>query len=111
MRRVIRLARDAREARYGLLRGFFHGADDDVAGENQQARLTSVTLPLAAACVGRRLADLALHAQGVQVVSVRQASGRVVAAADALKLAGGDTLVISGLPEPLARAEAGLLKG
>ena len=41
MRRVIRLARDAREARYGLLRGFFHGADDDEAGEQSQARLAS----------------------------------------------------------------------
>jgi hypothetical protein len=26
------LARDAREARYGLLRGFFHGADDVIIG-------------------------------------------------------------------------------
>ena len=30
MRRVIRIARDARDKRYGLLRGFFHGADDDL---------------------------------------------------------------------------------
>jgi CPA2 family monovalent cation:H+ antiporter-2 len=28
MRRVIRMVQDAREQRYGLLRGFFHGADD-----------------------------------------------------------------------------------
>ncbi len=33
MQRVIRITRDARDARYGLLRGYFHGADDDtVAG-------------------------------------------------------------------------------
>ena len=29
MARVIRITRDARDARYGLLRGYFHGADDD----------------------------------------------------------------------------------
>jgi CPA2 family monovalent cation:H+ antiporter-2 len=29
MQRVIRITRDARDARYSLLRGYFHGADDD----------------------------------------------------------------------------------
>jgi monovalent cation:H+ antiporter-2, CPA2 family len=37
MRRVIRIARDARDARYSLLRGYFHGADDDTVEELQQA--------------------------------------------------------------------------
>ncbi len=111
MRRVIRLTRDARDARYGLLRGYFHGSDDDTVAELEQARLTSVTLPLAAACLGRPLADQALHAIGVHVVSVRLANGRVVAADDSLLPAGGDTLVLSGLPESLALAEAKLLKG
>ena len=78
MQRVIRLTRDARDARYGLLRGYFHGADDDTVQELQQARLASVTLPLAAACLGRRLSEQALHATGVQVVSIRLASGRVL---------------------------------
>ena len=111
MRRVIRLTRDARDARYTLLRGYFHGADDDTVGELQQARLSSIALPVAAACIGHKLADLALHAVGVQVVSVRQASGRVVDGRDELVLAAGETLVISGLPEPLALAEEKLLKG
>jgi CPA2 family monovalent cation:H+ antiporter-2 len=44
-------------------------------------------------------------------VSVRQAAGRVVPADDELVLAGGDTLVLSGLPEALALAEAKLLEG
>jgi CPA2 family monovalent cation:H+ antiporter-2 len=48
MRKVIRLTRDARDARYGLLRGYFHGADDDTVEELEQARLQSVTLPKAA---------------------------------------------------------------
>ncbi|HEX7637646.1 MAG TPA: cation:proton antiporter, partial [Burkholderiaceae bacterium] len=60
MRRVIRLVRDARDARYGLLRGFFHGADDDEAGDAQQTRLASVTVPPEAACAGRTLEELPL---------------------------------------------------
>ena len=111
MRVVIRLARDARDARYGLLRGYFHGADDDTVEELQQARLHTVTLPAAAACIGQRLASLALHAVGVSVASVRRASGAVTAADDTMVLAAGDTLVLSGLPEPLSLAEEKLLRG
>jgi CPA2 family monovalent cation:H+ antiporter-2 len=111
MRKVIRLTRDARDARYGLLRGYFHGADDDTVEELNQARLASVTLPPAAACVGRTLSDLALHAVGVSVVSVRHASGAVAKPTEAMTLSAGDTLVISGLPEPLALAEEKLLRG
>jgi monovalent cation:H+ antiporter-2, CPA2 family len=109
MQRVIRITRDARDKRYGLLRGYFHGADDDGVEELDQARLLSVTLPLAGAVVGQVLARLALHATGVQVVSVRRAAGAVVPAEDDLRLQGGDTLVLSGLPEALALAEAKLL--
>ncbi|MFM7531213.1 MAG: cation:proton antiporter [Rubrivivax sp.] len=111
MARVIRLTRDARDARYRLLRGYFHGADDDTADELEQARLLSVTLPAAGTHVGLPLGHLALHATGAQVVSVRQASGAVIEPADALVLAAGDTLVLSGLPEALALAEAKLLEG
>jgi CPA2 family monovalent cation:H+ antiporter-2 len=111
MRRVIHMTRDMRDARYGLLRGYFHGADDDTADDHQQERLLSVTLPAAAACIGRQLGHLALHAVGVRVVSVRLAAGQVRDADDELRLAPGDTLVLSGLPEPLALAEEKLLGG
>jgi monovalent cation:H+ antiporter-2, CPA2 family len=111
MRRVIQMARDARDARYGLLRGYFHGADDDTAEELTQERLLSVTLPAAAACIGRKLGHLALHAVGVRVVSVRLAAGQVRHADEELSLSAGDTLVLSGLPEPLTLAEAKLLGG
>ena len=109
MRRVLRVVQDQRDARYGLLRGYFHGTDDDTADELQTARLLSVTLPAAGAQLGQTLAALALQAIGVTVVSVRRAAGAVTKPDDALVLAAGDTLVLSGRPEPLARAEAQLL--
>ncbi|HZF79802.1 MAG TPA: cation:proton antiporter [Rubrivivax sp.] len=111
MKRVIRITRDARDARYSLLRGYFHGADDDTVEELAQARLQSVTLPEAARCVGQKLDDQALHAMGVSVVSIRQAHAGVVAPTPHHILAAGDTLVLSGLPEPLALAEEKLLRG
>ena len=110
MQRVIRITRDARDARYSLLRGYFHGADDDTVEELSQARLQSVTLPLAGRCIGRTLGSLALTELGLSVVSVRRASGGVLAPDPGYLLAGGDTLVLSGLPEPLARVEALLMR-
>ena len=110
MQRVIRITRDARDARYSLLRGYFHGADDDTVAELDQARLQSVTLPEATRCNGQTLDAQALHAVGVSVVSVRRASGAVVPPEPTLVLSAGDTLVLSGLPEPLALAEEKLLR-
>ncbi|MBV8471692.1 MAG: cation:proton antiporter [Burkholderiaceae bacterium] len=109
MRRVIRLTQDAREERYGLLRGYFHGADDDGIEEREQERLLSVTLPAASPYHAQALGLLALHAVGVSVVSVRRRNGAVVQADDKLVLTGGDTLVLSGRPEALTLAEGKLM--
>ena len=111
MRRVIRLVQDQRDARYNLLRGFFHGADDDTMHERDQERLTTVTLPMGARTVGKPLGQLALHAVGVRLVSLRHANGSSSAPTDTLVLQDGDTLVLSGKPEALSVAEAKLLKG
>ena len=110
MRRVIRLARDAREARYGLLRGFFHGADDE-AGDQQQARLASVTIPATAGAATSTLSEMALGEVGVQVVSMRLSSGRVLQPSNEQRLAAGDTLVLAGMPEALQAAEERLTTG
>ncbi|HWH72887.1 MAG TPA: monovalent cation:proton antiporter-2 (CPA2) family protein [Methylibium sp.] len=110
MRRVIRVVQDQRDARYGLLRGYFHGADDDTIEELKQARLRSVTLAEGSAGRGHTLDQLALEALGVRVVSVRRASGAAVAPTPGLALNGGDTLVLSGRPESLALAEERLLR-
>jgi CPA2 family monovalent cation:H+ antiporter-2 len=109
MRRVLRVVQQQRDARYGLLRGFFHGADDDTVEELDHARLLSVTLPAGSGSINRSLGELALAQHGVSVVSLRRASGAVLQPSDSLTLAVGDTLVLSGLPEHLARAEAALL--
>ncbi len=110
MRRVLRVVQDQRDARYGLLRGYFHGADDDTPDELQHARLLSVTLPPDSASVSRTLGERAWAEDGVTVVSLRRASGAVLQPDAALTLASGDTLVLSGLPEPLALAEERLLR-
>lgn len=110
MRRVIRLTRDARDRRYGLLRGYFHGADDDGADEREQVRLRSITLPAVSRLDGTPVGDLLLPEQGVGLVALRRADGAVRAPVDETLVQGGDTLVLSGTPEALARVEERLLR-
>jgi monovalent cation:H+ antiporter-2, CPA2 family len=110
MQRVNRITSDARDARYSLLRGYFHGADDDTVEELQQARLQSITLPEGVRCVGRRLDELHWAEAGINLVSVRRASTGVLEPRPDLVLAAGDTLVLSGLPAALALSEAMLLE-
>ncbi|WP_313077313.1 cation:proton antiporter [Melaminivora sp.] len=111
MRRVIRLVRDQRDARYRLLRGYFHGADDDTVAERDQERLATVTLPPGAATIGQAPGQLALRALGAHLVGVRSADGHSRPADGSAPLAEGDTLVLSGHPTALALAEEQLLRG
>src|SRR5512140_2695176 len=111
MRRVIRIVQDQRDARYNLLRGYFHGADDDTVNELEQERLSTVTLPLGARSLGHALSQIALAGLGVRVVSLRRSNGSKLDSDADPVLEDGDTLVLSGLPEPLAMAEQKLLAG
>ena len=111
MRRVIRVVQDQRDARYNLLRGYFHGADDDTADEVDHERLNSFTLTTGARAIGQPLARLALAGLGVRVASLRRRDGKAADAVDDTVLADGDTLVLSGKPGALAVAIDKLQKG
>jgi CPA2 family monovalent cation:H+ antiporter-2 len=111
MRRVIRVVQDQRDARYNLLRGYFHGAGDESMDEVDHERLHTVTMPAAGRTVGKTLGALALDAVGVRLVSLRRANGLPSAFSDASVLEGGDTLVLSGKAPALALAEDKLLSG
>jgi CPA2 family monovalent cation:H+ antiporter-2 len=64
MRRVLRVVQDQRDARYNMLRGYFHGADDDTPNERDQERMSTVSLPPGAKALGSPLGDLALTRWG-----------------------------------------------
>ncbi len=111
MRRVIRIVQDQRDARYNLLRGYFHGADDNTADELQQERLATLMLASGARSIGKPLSHLALHAMNIQVVNLRRSNGKSISPATDPDLEDGDTLVLSGRAEALAMAENKLLAG
>jgi CPA2 family monovalent cation:H+ antiporter-2 len=105
MRRVIRIVQNQRDERYNLLRGYFHGADDDSSDELHEERLRSVTLPLAASAIGKPLGTLSLSALDVRVISLRRHGGKVVPLDKDPLIEAGDTLLLSGKAEALALAE------
>ncbi|HMN21780.1 MAG TPA: cation:proton antiporter [Ottowia sp.] len=105
-RRVIRIVQQHRDERYGLLRGFFHGAGDSHEDELQADRLLTLTVP--AVLAGRRLGEALLDATSARVVRLRSREGQPVAPEDDLVLEGGETLVLAGQAEALERAERAL---
>jgi CPA2 family monovalent cation:H+ antiporter-2 len=111
MRRVIRIVQDQRDARYNLLRGFFHGADDNSVDELEHERLATLALPPNARAVSRSLASFALDDLEVRVLSLRRSNGRLATTDAGTLLEESDTLVLSGKAEALALAEQRLLKG
>jgi CPA2 family monovalent cation:H+ antiporter-2 len=111
MRRVIRIVQDQRDARYNLLRGYFHGADDHAIDEGAQERLANISLPVGAYAIGRRLSQLEPLISGIRWVNLRHHSGHNVSPDSDPLLEAGDTLVLSGKLDALADAENRLLRG
>jgi monovalent cation:H+ antiporter-2, CPA2 family len=118
MRRVIRVVQEQRDARYNLLRGYFHGNDDDTVDELESARLTSVTLSERDQAVDKQFIHIVNGLKDVQVISLKRKNGQQItlseahtfADADSL-LEAGDTFVLSGKPEALDLAEKQLVNG
>jgi CPA2 family monovalent cation:H+ antiporter-2 len=98
--RVMRRVSQVRGERYGLLRGLFHGRDDEI---ESGAQLHSVTLQPGARAIGRTLDELHLPVQ-VRAVRRRGVKARLDAVA-AGALQAGDVVVLLGAPEALAAAE------
>ena len=109
--RVLARIRSIREERYGLFRGFFHGASDQAdAAENLQPRLRTLVLDERAHAVGRSLGSLGVDGL-VDVTGVRRRGARSITPGSDWQFEPGDAVVLLGRPSELARAEKLLLKG
>jgi monovalent cation:H+ antiporter-2, CPA2 family len=111
MRRVIRIVQDQRDARYNLLRGYFHGADNDSIEDLNQEQLASITLPANAHATGLHLSELGTKLPNAHIIKLRRRNGTSLTPQSDAILNEGDTLVLSGTSEALARAEETLLRG
>ena len=111
MRRVIRIVQEQRDARYSLLRGFFHGADDISADDIQHDRLASICLPVGSKASGKTLSSFELHLLDVRVVSLRRMGGVAEDASPDTIFHEGDIMVLSGKADMLSLAQNRLLYG
>jgi CPA2 family monovalent cation:H+ antiporter-2 len=109
--RVVRRVRSAREERYRLFRGFFHGLSDTADESGEDVFLHSVALPVGAHAVGRRLDELDIAPLGAEVSVVRRRGVREVSPAPGTELAAGDVVVLRGSAAAVAAAEMRLLQG
>jgi len=111
MNRVVRRIREARDTRYQMLRGFFHGATDEADHPDAvHVRLRSVTTPEGAQVSGQSLGALRLSLLGVEVTAILRRGIRGIDPGPEAILQDGDALVLRGTSSALALAEEVLLK-
>ena len=111
LNQVLRRIRTVREARYGLFRGYFHGATDHAEDDDSpQPRLHSVVLADGAAAIGKRVADLQMD-PAVKISSIRRGGLRIAEPEAGTALQSGDVMVLLGTAEGIANAEQMLLAG
>jgi monovalent cation:H+ antiporter-2, CPA2 family len=109
--RVVRRVREARDSRYRLLRGYFHGADDPAEFDDEgHERLHSVPVDPGSAAIGQSLGAIDLRAIGAEVTAIRRRGIRGADPSDDTVLQEGDVVVLRGLPEALELAEGRLLQ-
>jgi CPA2 family monovalent cation:H+ antiporter-2 len=113
LNRVLRRIRDTREQRYGLLRGFFHGATDQAedSAHRGQRVLHSVLIAPGAAAVGRMLAELQLAALNVEIRAMRRGGVHIETPPPERRIAENDVLVLFGSEENCAAAQIRLMQG
>jgi len=111
LNRVLSRIRAVRDERYGIFKGFFHGASDAAdAADNLQPRLQSVHLTERAFARGKVLSMLKLEGL-VEVTGVRRRGARAQRPGPDWVFEPGDVIVLLGRPGNLALAEQRLLKG
>ncbi len=109
--RVVRRVREARDSRYRLLRGYFHGADDPAEFDDEgHERLHSVPVDPGSSAIGQSLGAIDLRAIGAEVTAIRRRGIRGADPSDDTVLQEGDVVVLRGLPEALELAEGRLLQ-
>ena len=108
--RVVKRVREARDQRYRLLRGHFHGDEDDAVDDCDHERLHTVQIEADAAAVGEALRDLDLATIGAEVTSVRRHGIRGADPSPDMRLQAGDIVVLRGVPDALELAEQRLLQ-
>lgn len=112
IRQVLRTIQSQREARYSLLRGFFHSNEEHDTEDLEDEHLLNLVIEPDTFAVGQTLHNLALRTLSVRVVVLRRKGGEALSMPEAQTVvAVGDTLLLSGKPEALELAQERVVHG
>lgn len=112
-RRIARIVQGAREQRYALLHGYFHGRQSQLLDKegNPLIRLHPVQVSPSCHANGKPLSELRLENCQVQVVRVHRGDLDIENPASDFILQEEDTLIIQGMTDHIEQAESRIYSG
>ncbi len=112
-RRIARMVQQAREERYQLLHGYFHGGHSQLLDRegNPLLRLHPVHISDNCYANGKQINDLRLSQCRVKIVNVQRKDDVIEHPDDEFILKSGDTITLQGLADHIEQAESRLYGG
>jgi len=112
-RRIARMVQTAREQRYQLLHGYFHGRLSQLLDKegNPLVRLHPVQISDSCFAQGKTIAELNLAGCQVQVLRINRDDADIETPEPGFKLQAGDTLILQGLTDHIEQAESLIYSG
>lgn len=112
-RRIARMVQTAREQRYQLLHGYFHGRLSQLQDRegNPLIRLHPVQVSNSCYAHGKTIADLRLESCQVQVIRIHRENLDIESPSQDFRLQEGDNLILQGMTEHIEQAESRIYSG
>lgn len=106
-RRVLRLTRSIRKDRYQMLENFYPGEDNNPYQKHQIMKHIIHTIPLDETdfIVGKRIKDIELEALNISIKAIKRGQVRGESPSEETLIKVNDSIVITGLPENVKKAE------
>ena len=113
MSRILKRVRTERKGHYGHMHGFFPGETTEISYGTQDKLefMHAVIMTEDAYAVGKTLKDLNVQSMRISIKGLRRDNNEIEDPSEGLTIQRGDTLVISGKPRRVERAERYLLEG
>jgi len=112
LNRVVKRIRSFREERYKIFKGYFRGASDMDAANQERARLHSIEISKDAYAKNLRIDHIDFAKFNIEVQLIRRPNMlEDIAPRGDIMLADGDVLVLYGSPQDLIAAETYLITG
>lgn len=112
-RRIAKMVQTAREERYQLLHGYFHGAQSQLLDKsgNPLIRLHPVKISDTCYAKGKTIKEINLIQTQVNIQSVHRGDTDIMAPDENFVLESGDTLLLQGMSDHIEQAESRLFGG